>query len=117
MFSQEGPNNQLDISHPISILMEEHKILLEFGEKLKSLASDFSEEDSKEGSEKLNHLNHLIQHFKESEKHYLREENVLFPYIEKHGLTGPPQAMWMEHDLIRNIKKEIYQIFELRSEL
>lgn len=91
-----------EVGHPINILMEEHKILLQFADKLKNISD-----------EKL--LSHIIEHFKESEKHYLREENVLFPYLEKHGVTQPPAIMWMEHDKIREIKKNLYKIVDTES--
>ncbi len=35
------------------------------------------------------------------EKHYLRKEHLLFPYLEKHGITGPPKVMWSKHDETR----------------
>ena len=35
------------------------------------------------------------------EKHYLRKENQLFPFLEKRGLSGPTQVMWALHDDIR----------------
>ena len=41
------------------------------------------------------------RHFRDEELHYQREENVLFPYLEKHGITEPPAIMWMDHDRIR----------------
>ncbi len=117
MFDQENFASRLEAGHPIYILMEEHKLLLQFGKKFKAIIAELTEKDLENRSEKLKNLEHLLQHFKDSESHYLREENVLFPYIEKHGLTGPPKAMWMEHDLIRGIKKEIYQVYENRSQL
>jgi DUF438 domain-containing protein len=33
--------------------------------------------------------------------HYLRKENELFPALERHGISGPPQVMWGVHDQIR----------------
>jgi PAS domain S-box-containing protein len=95
--------------HPIHILMEEHKILLGFAEKLINIDSEMKRAKSFEvASEPLEHLRHVIGHLKESESHYLREENVLFPHLEKHGVTQPPAIMWMEHDRIREIKKGLY---------
>jgi DUF438 domain-containing protein len=38
---------------------------------------------------------------REHEKHYLRKENMLFPYLEKHGFSGPSTVMWAIHDDIR----------------
>lgn len=43
----------------------------------------------------------------EIEKHYSREENLLFPYLEKAGLSGPPSVMWSIHDQIRDQLKKI----------
>jgi PAS domain S-box-containing protein len=95
--------------HPIHILMEEHKILLGFAEKLINIDSEMERAKSFEAASKpLEHLHHVIEHLKESESHYLREENVLFPYLEKHGVTQPPAIMWMEHDRIREVKKGLY---------
>ena len=95
--------------HAIYILMEEHKKLLEFAGHLNNLAGEIKGALSGEEAE---HLNHIAEHFKESEKHYVREENVLFPYVEKHGITGPPSVMWTEHQKIREIKKNLYKLIE-----
>ncbi|HET7824831.1 MAG TPA: DUF438 domain-containing protein [Anaeromyxobacter sp.] len=35
------------------------------------------------------------------EKHYLRKEHLLFPFLEKHGITAPPKVMWSKHDETR----------------
>jgi DUF438 domain-containing protein len=35
------------------------------------------------------------------DKHYRRKENLLFPFLEKYGITGPPTVMWGKHDQIR----------------
>ena len=37
------------------------------------------------------------------EKHYLRKENLLFPHLEKRGITGPPTVMWGKHDETREL--------------
>ncbi|MCP4546295.1 MAG: DUF438 domain-containing protein [bacterium] len=39
------------------------------------------------------------------EKHYLRKENLLFPFLEKAGITGPPTVMWGKHDEAREFLK------------
>ena len=39
------------------------------------------------------------------EKHYLRKENLLFPFLEKHGVTGPATVMWGKHDDARELSK------------
>ncbi len=39
------------------------------------------------------------------EKHYQRKENLLFPFLEKHEITGPPTVMWGKHDETRELMK------------
>jgi|UniRef100_A0A7C3Z2U5 PAS domain S-box-containing protein len=97
---------ELPVEHPIGILLIEHKRMLEMAERLKDLVSGLEREEREKVWEEISHIAH---HFQDSEKHYLREENVLFPYLERHGITEPPKIMWMEHDRIREAKKGFYK--------
>jgi len=38
-------------------------------------------------------------------KHYLRKENLLFSFLEKHEITGPPTVMWGKHNEAREMLK------------
>ncbi len=39
------------------------------------------------------------------DKHYRRKEYLLFPHLEKHGVSGPPTVMWGKHDEARALLK------------
>ncbi|MFT3984009.1 MAG: DUF438 domain-containing protein [Lachnospiraceae bacterium] len=41
------------------------------------------------------------------DRHYLRKENLFFPYMEQYGITAPPKVMWGVDDEIRAQLKEI----------
>lgn len=88
--------------HPLHILMAEHKEVLRMATGLATRArhgiNSASDRDEVEG---------LVKHLVASENHYLREENVLFPYLERHGIVEPPKVMWTEHDRIRELKKAV----------
>lgn len=56
---------------------------------------DNAEVDSKNNL--LADLNALL----DIDKHYSRKENLLFPYLEKYGVTAPPKVMWGVDDEIR----------------
>ncbi len=104
--------------HPLSILVEEHKAMLQLAEKLSVIASKMEKVSDKEYvAEELHDLEHVSADFLDSEKHYLREENVLFPTLEKHGVTEPPAIMWMEHNEIREKKKQLNRLFETINDL
>lgn len=42
----------------------------------------------------------------EIDRHYSRKENLLFPFMEKYGITAPPKVMWGVDDEIREAIKE-----------
>jgi DUF438 domain-containing protein len=98
-------------SQPIAILMEEHKIMLKMADNLVSLANKILKvSDMQYVAEDIHQVEHVAEDFTDAEKHYLREENVLFPMVEKHGITEPPAIMWMEHDQIREQKKQLHKL-------
>ena len=112
---KQRPN--LQPSQPISILMEEHKIMLKMAEQLMSLSNKVMKvNDVRYITEEIHQVEHLAEDFTDSEKHYLREENVLFPYLEKHGITEPPAVMWMEHNEIRELKRKLSALIKDFSE-
>ena len=117
--------------HPVHILMKEHALLLEYAAHLRDLtggaptkslatvcgcaACSAFEAGSKPGpgpspqDRAMEQLRHIVTHLRASENHYVREENVLFPYLERHNVTEPPAIMWMEHNKIRGIEKQLYE--------
>lgn len=90
--------------HPIHILYVEHRGMLQAAERMWKIAREERAQDDE--------LKDLAEKLANTEVHYQREENVLFPYLEKHGITEPPAIMWMEHDRIRAERKALISIVE-----
>lgn len=104
---------ELPLGQPISILMEEHKIMLQMAEKLNTAAKKVLQaSDISHAGDEIHNIQHIAEDFEDAEKHYLREENVLFPILEKHGITEPPAIMWVEHNKIREKKKNLHKLME-----
>jgi DUF438 domain-containing protein len=104
--------------HPVYTLMCEHEKLLNFGFDLVKTSEELKTASNSENDHpSLSKITNILDKFKESQKHYIREENVLFSYLEKHGITGPPSQMWTEHDQIRAFEKEISQLADEISTL
>ena len=85
--------------HPIHTMRLENKALENHMENImKPNLAKFKEEDSKE-----NVLNLIsdINLLWDIDKHYSRKENLIFPYLEKYGVTAPPKVMWGVDDEIR----------------
>ncbi len=97
--------------HPIHTLMEEHRIIQDTLKRLKSLVDRMNTSDSLESSrDDLEDLKDVAHHLVEAENHHQREEEALFPALEKHGVEEPPRIMKMDHVEFRKRKKELYQL-------
>ncbi|NLP43171.1 MAG: DUF438 domain-containing protein [Peptococcaceae bacterium] len=69
------------------------------------------EQFKKEKNEQTkNQLIHDFNTLWDLDKHYSRKENILFPYLEKYGITAPPKVMWGVDDEIRAGLKEVKQM-------
>ena len=53
-----------------------------------------------------------LRKLKTYDNHYLRKENLLFPYLEKYGFSGPSNVMWGIHDDVRKGWKQMIAILE-----
>jgi len=116
--SLEKPKEEVPSGHPIHILLKEHELVKKFVEGISSLLPKVEQANDFGGIEtELPEIEKLLRHLKEYEKHKIREENSLFPYLEKHGVTQPPSIMWTEHDEQRKEIKEAAKTLEGKESL
>ncbi len=114
----ENQKTEAPPANPIHILTEEHKIMLQLLDMTTTtLARIQPVQNPSDAPDEMAHLKHIAEDLADSEKHYLREENVLFPILEKHGVKEPPAIMWTEHNQIRPLKKEFCGLIENYSAL
>ena len=89
--------------HPVHIFKLENKELEKLiNEKINPHIDAFKVDGSKENLDKLAEDLSLLWNIN---KHYLRKENLLFPFMEKYGITAPPKVMWGVDDEIRAMIK------------
>ena len=61
-------------------------------------------------------LKGLLNQLSDVDKHYRRKEYLVFPFLEKHGITGPPKVMWGKHDETRELLKAAHEVVSVNSE-
>lgn len=90
--------------HPLHTFKLENREL----EKLinESLQPNLQSYKSNASNDNKNKLLADINALLDIDKHYSRKENLLFPYLEKYGVTAPPKVMWGVDDEIRAAIKE-----------
>jgi DUF438 domain-containing protein len=97
--------------HPVDTFKRENKELLKVVSQLEELyeiSSSLIKEE--EITPYFLQLKTLFNNLMDVEKHYLRKENLVFPYMEKYGITGPPKVMWGKHNEIRELLKASIEV-------
>ncbi|MDH4270695.1 MAG: DUF438 domain-containing protein [Candidatus Aminicenantes bacterium] len=95
--------------HPLHTLTEENRALEKILGELKGLLDRISAVKGGVGLESLrDDLRSTSEKLSGVEKHYLREENQLFPLLEARGVSGPSKVMWAIHDDIRTMLREFH---------
>jgi hypothetical protein len=103
--------------HPIYLLMAEHNKISELLGELHKIGSGLKEISEKESIvNKLQELKTVYNSLKDIENHMLREENVLFPFLEKHEVIQPPKILWTEHDSLRARIEDLNKILGQSTE-
>lgn len=110
----ERMKQQVPPGHVVHTLVSEHEMILGFLDELDEINERIQqmEEYRPEGTEEFRRLLHIAEHLVETEAHHEREEQVLFPELEKRGITGPPDVMRMEHEQLRPQKQDLLQLAE-----
>jgi len=88
---EEQPDPESMPGHPIHTMRTENEAIIEVLDRLKAAIEEGEWEEARQ----------RLQDLREFEKHYVRKENVLFPFLERHGFTGPSSVMWAIHDDVR----------------
>ncbi|NLY92211.1 MAG: DUF438 domain-containing protein [Firmicutes bacterium] len=90
--------------HPVHTFKLENEELERFlAEKLEPHLEAFRREDN-QGTVQL--LIEDLERLRGIDRHYARKENLLFPLLEKYGISAPPKVMWGVDDEIRAAIKE-----------
>lgn len=107
----EGKAPALDPMHPIRILREEHEVILQkLGELNQVVEKANAAENFSQVKGDLERLEDIAHHLIDAESHHKREEEALFPELEKNGVTGPPMVMRMEHTELRQQKAALKEL-------
>ncbi len=92
--------------HPVHTFIQENRSL---GWELGPLTKLFEEikalPDDADTSELLSSIRSHVNALSDVDKHYMRKENLLFSYLEKHKIDGPPTVMWGKDDEVRELLK------------
>lgn len=88
--------------HPVYTFRQENRALEKLiRDEIKPLLSELQRAAADEQKAVALGITEKLNLLWDIDKHYSRKENLLFPYLEKYGITAPPQVMWGVDDEIR----------------
>ncbi len=90
--------------HPVDVFRRENAELRKVTAQARQALAAIEKGENDADEAKLL-LRGLFNQLFDVDKHYQRKEYLLFPFLEKLGVTGPPKVMWGKHDEIRELLK------------
>jgi len=101
-------DSDLPDDHPVSRFRKDHGVILDLLERLRRSLKAIREKGSFEAApDETSSASSLVDRLLDAENHNVRQENTLFPLLERHGLEQPPAIMWMEHTEMKEDKKRL----------
>ncbi|HJZ39892.1 MAG TPA: DUF438 domain-containing protein [Bacteroidales bacterium] len=104
--------------HPVDVFRHENRELLKVVQKAGSILGNLHAVTEANFRDQALQLLSCFNELMDVDKHYRRKEYLVFPYLEKKNITGPPKVMWGKHDEIRDQLKgciEILRTVELKK--
>lgn len=93
-------------AHPIFLFELENREIEKVTGKIKEIKNNVG---TYELDSLKKELNALFNELKNIEIHYVRKEQLLFPYLEKYGFHGPSKVMWGKDNEIRDLLKNSFE--------
>lgn len=106
----EHPHTSVDTGHPVDVFRRENAMLAEKSSALRQYLAELTtaaDDDADADSAVLVQCRSVFNELMDVDKHYSRKENLLFPILERHGITGPSKVMWGKDDEVREFLKAL----------
>lgn len=92
--------------HPLDTFRRENEALHPWILEMRSVTTALEQEDV-ELTRLIPRWRTCLEALLEVDKHYARKENLLFSFLEQHGVQGPSQVMWGKDDDVRELLKAL----------
>ncbi|SFS84747.1 hypothetical protein SAMN05216365_1234 [Porphyromonadaceae bacterium NLAE-zl-C104] len=100
---------QIPAGHPVDTFKKENTAIRQQIEAYKEIKKKIADITDAQVTGYVLQLRTIFNNFSDIDKHYKRKEYQLFPFLEKHLITGPPKVMWGKHDETRELLKNSHE--------
>jgi hypothetical protein len=91
----------------VARLRAENGVIRGLTTKIRNIAG--MQEEGRPLNEVLTEVEDELSVLRRIAHHYSLKENILFPYLEQHGFTGPSQVMWEKDNEIRRMLRSVME--------
>jgi len=106
---------QVPEGHPVDVMIKENAEIRKLTSQISRAIMEIEGDRTGNLKENILKLHSLYNSLWDVDKHYQRKEYLLFPFLEKLGITGPPKVMWGKHDEIRELIKGSIEILKTEN--
>lgn len=104
---EKNPELSAEPGHPVESFIAENQALKTLIDKeIKPLLDNLQQATEAIEQSVALQLTEKLNLLWDVDKHYRRKEDLIFPFLEKYEITGPPKVMWGVDDKIRGLLKE-----------
>ncbi len=104
--------------HPLHTLLRENEAIIKDAEMLSLYAGSLKSTKGESRKHLIDGLKDLLSQMRIiGMTHYNREEMLIFPYIERRGITAVPTVLWTKHDEIRAKISGMLRLFSKIDEM
>ena len=94
--------------HPVDTFQRENRAVEQVVRALReAFAAVQALDDEADAAPLVERCRGLVNQLFDLFKHYERKEQLLFPCLERHGITGPSKVMWAKDDEVRALVKDL----------
>ena len=102
---------KLPANHIVRTILAEHEMILCFLADLEDLNNEIEQMAyCSPTSIEIRKLNHIVSHIVNAADHRFREDEVIFPELERHGYYGPPEIVKVEQLGVDACKREMAEL-------
>jgi uncharacterized protein len=98
--------------HPVDVMLKENEELRKVIAEARKLLQVITMSSPGQFEADIVKLRGMFNNLYDVDKHYLRKEYLLFPFLEQAGITGPPKVMWGKQDEIREQLKGSIEVLK-----
>lgn len=101
--------------HPVDVMLNENKELKQLCTRIYDVITEITDDPTVDVAKNILQLRSMYNALYDVDKLYQRKEYLIFPYLEKEGITGPPKVMWGKHDEIRGLVKGAIEVLQVEG--